>query len=37
MRVALEFISKVFGQLSADECMLDGGNFAARERRLWRR
>ena len=37
MRIALEFISKVFGQLSADECMLGGGNSAAKGRRLWRR
>ena len=37
MRVAVEFISKVFGQLSADDVCLDGGNSAARGRRLCRR
>ena len=36
MRVALEFISTIFGQLSADECLV-GGNSAAKGRRLWRR
>ena len=37
MRVALEFISKVFGQLPPTNVCLDGGNSAARGRRLCRR
>ena len=37
MRIALEFISKIFGLLSAEECMLGWRNSAARGRRLLRR
>ena len=34
MRVALEFISKVFGQLSADECMLGWREFCSKGKKI---
>ena len=34
MRVALEFISKIFGQLSADECMLGWREFCSKGKKI---
>ena len=34
MRIALEFISKVFGQLSADECMLGWREFCSKGKKI---
>ena len=34
MRVALEFLSKVFGQLSADECMLGWREFCSKGKKI---